>query len=404
METPTVRRVGARGLQLRTSPVGRVPSRGVRGREISGLGACLLLSVTSLLAAAPEAVINNQLALTSLAVQGTNLTLVGVVPAGLGSVTLEMRPTLVAPWQAAGTMDAPAGGGAVIFMLPKPGEMQFFRLKGAASAASAGMVSAEVNYLTVAPLGSATASAPDAKPGAAEAEAVFHFKGMVDGSDRILITRDGALWEHAHWDWPQGAVTVNGAQWDPRQKNYLTTAGAVKFLPECFSLETVDLERITGRDVVALERTNNALIVYLDDTPVGADEYEFKIHFHPARSKPAPARASTAARLKIAAEIDGSDCLRITAAEATWEHKQWSGPANVRLNEVPWPVEETNVLPNAGPNRFLPVGVDFSTARIVSRKGRDLATAWAEADGLWVWFADNPNGSDAYELEIAFGQ
>jgi len=38
METPTVRRVRARGLPSRTStPVGRVPSRGVRGCEISGL-------------------------------------------------------------------------------------------------------------------------------------------------------------------------------------------------------------------------------------------------------------------------------------------------------------------------------------------------------------------------------
>jgi len=38
METPTVCRVRARGLQARTSaPVGRVPSRGVRGCEISEL-------------------------------------------------------------------------------------------------------------------------------------------------------------------------------------------------------------------------------------------------------------------------------------------------------------------------------------------------------------------------------
>jgi PIN domain nuclease of toxin-antitoxin system len=39
METPTVRRVRARGLQARTSArVGRVPSRGVWWCEISGLG------------------------------------------------------------------------------------------------------------------------------------------------------------------------------------------------------------------------------------------------------------------------------------------------------------------------------------------------------------------------------
>ena len=69
-----------------------------------------------------------------------------------------------------------------------------------------------------------------------------------------------------------------------------------------------------------------------------------------------------------------------------------------------WPVEQTNVLQNAGSNLFLPYGVDLSTARILSRKGRDLATLWAEDQALWVWFADSPNGSDYYELEIGFGQ
>ena len=367
-------------------------------------GALFLLSLTPFLAVARDVVVNNQIALASIAVQGTNLTLVAVVPPGLGHVTLEMRPTLIAPWQATEALEVPAGGGELTFTIQKPGDMQFFRLNAAAGVEGAGVVSVEVNYLTVAPLGSAVPSLPGSNGQAAEPEAVFHFKGMVDGSDRILITREGALWEHAHWGWPEGAVTVNGTQWNPQQKNYLTTAGEAKFLPECFSLEAVDLERITGRDVVALERTNNALIVYLDDTPVGAGEYEFKIHFHPASPMPAPARASTATTLKIAAEIDGSDCLRITATEATWDHKLWGGPANVRLNNLPWPVQQTNVLQNASTNQFLPSGVDFSTARIVSRKGRDLATLWAEADGLWVSFADSPNGSDQYELEIAFGQ
>ena len=367
-------------------------------------GALFLLSLMPFLAVARDVVVNNQLALTSIAVQGTNLTLVAVVPPGLGHVTLEMRPTLIAPWQATEALEVPAGGGELTFTIQKPGDMQFFRLNAAAGVEGAGVVSAEVNYLTVAPLGSAAPGLPGSNGQAAEPEAVFHFKGMVDGSDRILITRDGAFWEHAHWGWPEGAVTMNGTQWNPQQKNYLTTAGEAKFLPECFSLEAVALERITGRDVVALERTNNALIVYLDDTPVGAGEYEFKIHFDPASPKPALAHASTAATLKITAEIDGSDCLRISATEATWDHKLWGGPANVRLNDLLWPVQQTNVLQNAGTNLFLPSGVDFSTARIVSRNGRDLATVWAEEDALWVWFADNPNGSDNYELEIAFGR
>jgi hypothetical protein len=48
----------------------------------------------------------------------------------------------------------------------------------------------------------------------------------------------------------------------------------------------------------------------------------------------------------------------------------------VRLNDLSWNLGETNVWSNTGTNRFLPSGVDFSTAKITGRKGRDLATLW----------------------------
>jgi hypothetical protein len=64
---------------------------------------------------------------------------------------------------------------------------------------------------------------------------------------------------------------------------------------------------------------------------------------------------------------------------------------------------QTNVLSNTGTNRFLPDGVDFSTAKIVKRQGRDLATMWSDDGVLWINFADNPNGANAYELDISFG-
>lgn len=108
--------------------------------------------------------------------------------------------------------------------------------------------------------------------------------------------------------------------------------------------------------------------------------------------------------MKITAQIDGSDRLKITAHEATWTHLAWSVPAAVKLNDVPWSLSQTNVLLNAGTNAFLPPGIDFSSARIVRRSGRDLATLWADGEAAWVTFADNPNGSDTYELEVAFGE
>jgi hypothetical protein len=108
--------------------------------------------------------------------------------------------------------------------------------------------------------------------------------------------------------------------------------------------------------------------------------------------------------LKISAQVDGSDCIKITAGEAVLEHKTHKLPVNVSVNGIAWDVPRTRVLKNDGATKFLPDGVDFSTAKIVSRKGRDLATAWGEKDALWVRFADNPGASDSYEIEIAFGQ
>ena len=335
--------------------------------------------------------------ITSLTVVGTNLIFQASIPAGVGQAILEIRPAFDSPWQNAATLDVHANGGAVEFMIPKPAwDSAFFRLRTIASATTAiSQLSTELHYVAIPPLG------PDAS---GSNEAVFHFQGVVDGSDRIIITRQGALWEHVNWDWPAGFVTVNGTRWSPREKNYLTTTGAVTFLPEAYSLETAHLETIVGRDVVALERTNQALIVYLDDTHSGAAPYEFKIHFPHTTVETLSVAQSPAATLKITAAIDGSDTLKITTREATWEHHTYSQPWDIRLNDVSWNVCQTNILMNAGTNTFLPPGVNLSTAHILHRNGRDLVTLWAEAETLWINFADNPNGADTYELEIAFGK
>jgi hypothetical protein len=344
--------------------------------------------------------------INSISVVDTNLDFVATFPSGVDHAVLEMRPTLADAWQSAAMLDVPADGGTIEFTIPMPAlETAFFRLNASMLDLNSSTtnnpptatirLSAELQFVAVPPLG------PDQEN---TNEAVFHFKGMIDGSDRITIQRQGALWEHVNWGWPAGAVTVNGAQWNPSEKNFMTTTGAVTFLPPQYSLRSARLEPVAGRDVTAMERTNDAMIVYLDDTPPGAAPYEFKIHFPREEPEAETVPASTPATLKIAAQIDGSDLLKITADEATWRHRAWSYPEAVRLNDIPWNVRQTNIMANAGTNRFLPSGVNFSTAKIVGRKGRDVATMWADHDTIWVNFADNPNGSDAYELEISFGR
>jgi len=382
------------------------------------LNSAVLCGLGLLFCAAAVSPVSNQLAITSISVQGTNLVLSATVPPGLEEVTLQTRSALDAPWELSGDWSVAKSGGEMTFVLPQSGEVaRFFRLRATplleishlspnetSNSKPAAIlrevphqapfvVSSELEFVTTASLSSRLTNG----------NAVFHFKGRVDGSDKILITHEGAMWDHLNWDWPPEPVVVNGTKWNPTVKNYLTTIGPVKFLPESFSLESADLEVIQGRDVVALERTNNGLIVFLDDTPVGPGEYEFKINFHAAGPKHSAASLSAVAHLNIAARIDGSDCIKITVREAILEHKNFDPPSDVSVNGIPWEVGEQMVLKNEGPTRFLPDGVDFSTARIVSRKGRDLATAWAEKDALWVRFADNPNDSDSYEIEISFG-
>lgn len=336
----------------------------------------------------------------SLAIVGTNLVFNATFPPGVEQAVLDVRPTLMADWEAAARLDVPTNGGDLEFGIPQPAlDTAFFRLSLILQATSQAESSDPIEYVAVPSL--AHISSNNGPP----AEAVFHFKGQIDGSDRIIISHTGAVWEHVNWDWPAGAVMVNESQWKPFEKNFITTTGAVPFLPAMYSLADARLEVTAGRDLIALERTNNALIVYLDDTPCGAAPYEFKIHF-PRQSavRPVEIRASPAAVLKIAAQVDGSDRLKITAHEATWTNLAWGIPATVKLNEVSWNLSQTNVLLNAGTNTYLPPGIDFSTAKIVHREGRDVATMWADNEAVWVSFADNPNGGDAYELEISFGQ
>ncbi len=370
--------------------------------------ALLLLAITLLgsISFAVSPVI--QPTITSLSMNGTNLVFIANIPAGFERTILEMRPTVTNVWQEVALLDVSAEGGNVEFTVPRPtAEIAFFRLKAIAPpipptkispTMTVSQTSTELEYITIPSL------APVATNTSPTAPAVFYFKGSIDGSDRILITHSGAFWEHINWGWPGEAVTINGSQWNPREKNYLTANGTAAFLPETYSLENVSLEVIAGRDVVALEKTNNALMVYLNDTHVGAAPYEFKIHFHPVATKPATVRASVKATLKIAARLDGSELFKITAQQAEWTHRTYSDPHEVRLNDVVWNLGETNVLMNTGTNQFLPSDIDFSTARIVQRKGRDLATMWADADAVWINFADNPNGSDEYELELSFGK
>ncbi|MGH7151552.1 MAG: hypothetical protein ACREIU_12680, partial [Planctomycetota bacterium] len=107
--------------------------------------------------------------------------------------------------------------------------------------------------------------------------------------------------------------------------------------------------------------------------------------------------------LRIAARIDGSDEMRISGSGAEWVHRCWGWPeGQVRVNGILWLPQAEGLLPNSGRTRFLPDDVDHASAEVVSRVGRDLVSLEKRSGAVSIHFADNPNGSDAYEIVLRF--
>src|SRR5690242_18096446 len=91
------------------------------------------LGVESVLAGEPTPSASpppTELAITSISVDGTNLSIVAAIPAGLDQVALEISASLNGDWQEAGPVEVPKGTKHLTIELPKPATpMAFFRLK-----------------------------------------------------------------------------------------------------------------------------------------------------------------------------------------------------------------------------------------------------------------------------------
>ena len=149
-----------------------------------------LLALAACCAASKDSPSSGQLVITSISVQGTNLVLPAAVPPDMEQVTLETRTALDAAWKEAGLLDAPAGGGQLVFTIPKPGEMALFRLKAKSRLAGSSLVSSELNYVVTEPLNPSPSKTVDGKEPPSAVEAVLHFKGNV----AAMWVEDDALW------------------------------------------------------------------------------------------------------------------------------------------------------------------------------------------------------------------
>lgn len=121
---------------------------------------------------------------------------------------------------------------------------------------------------------------------------------------------------------------------------------------------------------------------------------------HPSATEAATTAPAERVTIHIEATIDGSDIVTITAKGAHWEHKSWTPATDVRINNVEWDTQDRADLPSDGVLKFLSA-VDFSTAKVVSRSGRDIVAMERTDDGITIYFADAPEGSGHYTIKVS---
>jgi hypothetical protein len=233
-------------------------------------------------------------------------------------------------------------------------------------------------------------------------EVMLHVKVVIDGSNCLTLKENSALWEQV-LESTTRSLSINDLTWDWQHHKFLMLPGDQSLFPPDINFQSVWVEMLKGSGIVACEPSDKMVIVHIDEFSQSPQPYDFILHFSTTPNSVIPNLNSSSAHIKISALIDGSDRLTITHTGAKWEHLSWDRPTEASLNNVEWPLKKLSEIKNEGETQFLPPDVDFSTAKIISRSGRDLVTARGKDDKLIVYFGDSPSGADLYEIDISFG-
>jgi hypothetical protein len=111
---------------------------------------------------------------------------------------------------------------------------------------------------------------PEAPDDATEAQPkLIKITATVDGSGRIIFTRQGVCYQHKSWSKPTN-VTFGGEPWT----NLATTPPAWSDCAAHLDLSKAWIVKRKGRDTIALEQTPDGFDLYLCDAPNGASYYE----------------------------------------------------------------------------------------------------------------------------------
>ena len=101
--------------------------------------------------------------------------------------------------------------------------------------------------------------------------------GRIDGSDRIHISQDAAVWEHLRHQCP-GEIIINGVKWNPEKQPRLENKGATTFLHENVDFSTAVLQQVQGRyDFKIVQKCFDNLTLEIWDRRAGAGDYELLV-------------------------------------------------------------------------------------------------------------------------------
>ena len=145
------------------------------------------------------------------------------------------------------------------------------------------------------------------------------------------------------------------------------------------------------RTLLAPTLLSLALGVAASGPPVGDERV--------AQTKPS---GSDGIVLSFRGQMDGSIQIRITQEGATWRQRFWQTPEPVSINGISWDPREQRTLKNEGETRFLPLPVDFQSARLERVQGRDTVAFEREKDSVVVYIVDTPPEGSVYEFRLVF--
>lgn len=98
------------------------------------------------------------------------------------------------------------------------------------------------------------------------------FTAIIDGSERIIFTRDNVWNEHGHFS-PPKEVFINGQPWKDLSQ---APDGWAEFAAHLDLSKATILTR-NGRDIIALEPTVEGFDLYIADTQMGSARYSVTI-------------------------------------------------------------------------------------------------------------------------------